>query len=164
MAKNPAEVPLLHRSFWEVREELAYQRATTKEWKAMLLAERDRPIIRGHLRQIVAKQLGAGIVELRLKPMKEAEPKKGGMKFIPPKYDDINPMIGYQASFIKKLREFIDGIGKEKRQAIVDEFRAGGINIGSLVKKYDSDTLVISTIITDNIEIHSHATIRKDVK
>ncbi len=73
MEKKRVEVPLLHRSFWEVREELAYQRVTTKEWKAMLLAERDRPIIRGSLRQIVAKRLGAGVVELRLKPLKDAK-------------------------------------------------------------------------------------------
>ena len=72
MAKKPVEVLSLHICFWQVREELAYQRVTTKDWKVMLLSERDKPIIRGHVRQIVAKRLGAGVVELRLKPMKDA--------------------------------------------------------------------------------------------
>ena len=70
MKKEPVEVPLLHQCFWTMREDLAYQRVTTKEWKAMLLAERDRVIIRGHVRQIVAKRLGAGVLELKIKPMK----------------------------------------------------------------------------------------------
>lgn len=73
MGKKSVEAPRLSLAFYQMREEVAYQRVTTKEWKAMLLADRDRPIIRGYLRQIVAKRLGAGIVELRLKPMKDAE-------------------------------------------------------------------------------------------
>ncbi len=64
-----SECPRLHDSFYTLAEGLAYQRVTTKEWKAMLLADRDKPIIKGRLRQIVAKNLGAGVVELRLAPL-----------------------------------------------------------------------------------------------
>jgi len=63
--------PPLYPGFWQLAEGLASQRVTTAEWRAMLLAEYDRPIIRGHLRQVVAKRLGAGVLELRLEPMKK---------------------------------------------------------------------------------------------
>lgn len=66
------ETPTLSDVFWNMAEDVAYQRVTTKEWRAMMLLDRDRPLIRGHLRQIVGKRLGAGVVELRLKPMEDA--------------------------------------------------------------------------------------------
>lgn len=59
--------------FWHIAEPHAYQRVTTAEWREMLLADQDRPIIRGHLRRIVGKVLGAGVVELRLQPLDEKE-------------------------------------------------------------------------------------------
>ena len=46
-------------------------RATKEQWKKMLLNERDRIIVRGHIRQIIAKSLGAGVVELTLRPKEE---------------------------------------------------------------------------------------------
>jgi hypothetical protein len=69
-----AITPSLSQSFYTLAEGLAYQRVTVAEWRAILLAERDRPIIRGHVRQIVAKRLGAGVMELRLKPLGEEKP------------------------------------------------------------------------------------------
>jgi hypothetical protein len=66
----PDDPTLLHSSFYTTPE-LAYQRVTTKEWKAMLLAERDRPIVKGRLRRVVARNLGAGVLELRLAPLEE---------------------------------------------------------------------------------------------
>lgn len=44
------------------------QRMTSKEWKDILLEEKDTIIIAGELRQIVAKSLGSGVVEISLKP------------------------------------------------------------------------------------------------
>ena len=64
-----ATAPHISRVFWDFREDLAYQRMTTAEWRAALLAELDRPIIRGHVRQLVAKRIGPGVVELRLAPL-----------------------------------------------------------------------------------------------
>lgn len=71
--RTKCDCPPLHGSFYTLAEGLAYQRVTTKEWKAMLLAGRDKPIIKGRLRQIVAKNLWAGVVELRLAPLKDKE-------------------------------------------------------------------------------------------
>ena len=64
----------LRECFWQVAEEHAYQRVTTKEWREMLLNEADRPIIRGHVRQVVARPLGGGVLELRLVPLQEVKP------------------------------------------------------------------------------------------
>ena len=66
----PDDVPVLYGIFYSDPER-AYQRVTTKEWKAMLLAERDSPIIQGRLRQVVARNLGAGVLELRLAPLEQ---------------------------------------------------------------------------------------------
>ena len=66
---DTAKAPLLHDCFFMGNEKLAYQRVTTAEWRSMLLSEYDKPIIRGNLRQIVGKNLGAGVVELRLVPL-----------------------------------------------------------------------------------------------
>lgn len=43
------------------------QRMTTKEWKQILLDERDKIIIAGTLTQLVAKPLGCGVVEVGAK-------------------------------------------------------------------------------------------------
>ncbi len=45
------------------------QRVTTKEWKEMLLNDRDHMIFCGHLRRIVGKKLGAGVVEISKAPL-----------------------------------------------------------------------------------------------
>jgi hypothetical protein len=47
------------------------QRMTTKEWKQVLLNEGDRIIFQGRLRQLKAKRLGAGVVEIYKEPLKE---------------------------------------------------------------------------------------------
>jgi hypothetical protein len=45
-------------------------RVATKVWKHILLMEKDTIITQGQLRQIVAKNLGAGVYELTLKEKK----------------------------------------------------------------------------------------------
>lgn len=40
------------------------QRMTTKDWKKILLEEKDRLIFRGYMRQLVAKSIGYGLVEV----------------------------------------------------------------------------------------------------
>ena len=47
------------------------QRITTKQWKEILLNEDDKFIARGYLRQLSAKRLGAGVVEVSKNPIKE---------------------------------------------------------------------------------------------
>ena len=47
------------------------QRLTTKEWKKMLLAKDDQLIFHSRLRQLKAKRLGAGIVEIFKVPLKD---------------------------------------------------------------------------------------------
>ena len=47
------------------------QRMTTKQWKELLLAEEDKIIVKGILRQLVAKSLGCGVVEIYKKPLKK---------------------------------------------------------------------------------------------
>ena len=45
------------------------QRMPTKQWKQILLAEQDRIIFHGRTRKLVAKNLGAGVVEVRKEPI-----------------------------------------------------------------------------------------------
>lgn len=47
------------------------QRMTIGEWREILLAESDRIIVKGRLRQLKGKSLGAGVVEVYKEPMKE---------------------------------------------------------------------------------------------
>lgn len=63
--------PVLSDDFYRMSEQFAYQRMTVAEWRAVLLAGMDRPIIRGRLRKLIAKNLGAGVVELRLQPLNQ---------------------------------------------------------------------------------------------
>ena len=63
------DMPSLSNTFYCFSEDLARQRITTEQWKKMLLAERDRPFINGRLRQLVGRDLGAGVVELTLEPL-----------------------------------------------------------------------------------------------
>lgn len=53
--------------FW-FRED-HFQRITGKEWKEALLDYRDRIIIKGNIRQLLAENLGYGVVEVSLKPL-----------------------------------------------------------------------------------------------
>ena len=47
------------------------QRVTTKQWKAILLEERDQLIFHGRLRQLKARNMGAGVYEIYKKPLKD---------------------------------------------------------------------------------------------
>lgn len=49
----------------------ATQRMTKKEWAKILLEEQDKVIYQGRLRQLKARNLGAGIVEIYKAPLKE---------------------------------------------------------------------------------------------
>lgn len=40
------------------------QRMTCSQWREILLAEQDKIIVRGRVRTLVAKNLGAGVVEV----------------------------------------------------------------------------------------------------
>lgn len=64
----------LSENFFSPFNECVYQRVTRKQWQEMLLEEQDKVNIRGNPRRIVAKYLGAGVYELRLKPMEERVP------------------------------------------------------------------------------------------
>ena len=60
---------LRHNAHWQIED--FRQRMTNKEWKQILLNHEDKIIVRGRLRQLVAKNLGAGVVEIYKKPLKE---------------------------------------------------------------------------------------------
>jgi len=45
------------------------ERITTKEWKEALLNGDDRIMFHGHLRTLVAKSLGSGVVEIGKEPL-----------------------------------------------------------------------------------------------
>ena len=49
------------------------QRVTSKEWKQILLNEQDKIIVAGRCRELVGKRLGAGVVEISKKPLKEGK-------------------------------------------------------------------------------------------
>jgi hypothetical protein len=57
----------LSNNHWRLEE--FRERVTTKKWKEILLEEGDKIVVGGHLRQLEAKSLGAGIVEVRKKPL-----------------------------------------------------------------------------------------------
>jgi len=61
---------ILHDNHW-IREDFK-QRITTKEWKQLLLHNDDNIIFEGLLRQLKAKKLGYGVVEV-------SKVKKGGI-------------------------------------------------------------------------------------
>ena len=56
---------------WKV--ECFKQRLTTKQWKAILLAEDDWIWVAGERRQLKAKRLGAGVVEVSKSPAQRGE-------------------------------------------------------------------------------------------
>ena len=45
------------------------QRITTKDWKKLLLNKEDNVIFHGRLRQLKAKNLGAGVLEIYKEPL-----------------------------------------------------------------------------------------------
>jgi len=56
-------------NFWTFEQ--ATQRMTRKEWAKILLEEQDTLIAKGRVRRLKARNLGAGIVEVYLEPLKE---------------------------------------------------------------------------------------------
>jgi hypothetical protein len=58
--------------FWTISDErLIKQRMTEKQWAGILLASNDLIIVRGNCRQLVAKKLGYGVVEITLEPKED---------------------------------------------------------------------------------------------
>ena len=61
---------LININFWKY--ENATQRMTRKDWVRVLLDGDDKIIANGHVRKLKARNLGAGVVEVYLVPLKEA--------------------------------------------------------------------------------------------
>jgi len=53
---------ILSDNHWTLEEYT--QRMTAAEWKTVLAAEADMPMVRGRLRRLVAKRLGFGYVDV----------------------------------------------------------------------------------------------------
>lgn len=70
MTEDPS---LISDVFWNVAEEFAYQRMLVKDWRKVLMEYRDSVLRQGSVRQLVAKNIGAGVVEIRLKPLPKEE-------------------------------------------------------------------------------------------
>jgi hypothetical protein len=49
------------------------QRMPTEHWRKILLADRDHVIYHGRMRQLLARSLGAGVVEVFKKPLDKEE-------------------------------------------------------------------------------------------
>ncbi len=47
------------------------QRITTKQWREVLLSYHDHVVFQGKMRKLLAKNLGAGVVEIYKEPLKE---------------------------------------------------------------------------------------------
>lgn len=47
------------------------QRLTSKQWRSALLNHEDKIIAKGILRQLVAKNLGCGVIEISKAPLEE---------------------------------------------------------------------------------------------
>jgi hypothetical protein len=50
------------------------QRMVVADWRKLLLNEMDSVILRGHVRRLIAKNIGAGVVEVYKAPEEEAKP------------------------------------------------------------------------------------------
>jgi len=60
--------------FWQIADEsLVQQRMRSKDWAEILLSSKDKIIVRGRLRTLVAKKMGYGIVEITLQPLTKQE-------------------------------------------------------------------------------------------
>jgi hypothetical protein len=53
---------ILSDNHWTLEEYT--QRMTVAEWRAVLAAEADRPMVKGQLRRLIAKRLGFGYVDV----------------------------------------------------------------------------------------------------
>lgn len=54
------------------------QRMPAKQWREILLAGNDRILVSGELRQLIAKRLGLGVVEVSKQPIDKARGGKVG--------------------------------------------------------------------------------------
>ena len=68
--KPKVVAPHLTSNFWSMPD-YARQRMTVQEWRAILLNEGDVVTIAGRIRRLVAKRLGAGVVEVTVAPLSE---------------------------------------------------------------------------------------------
>jgi hypothetical protein len=58
---------LRNQGHWQFED--YHQRITTKQWKELLLNDQDKLIFKGRLRQLKAKNLGAGVIEISKEPL-----------------------------------------------------------------------------------------------
>jgi hypothetical protein len=56
------ECNVLSDNHWRI--ETYHQRITTRQWREVLLAERDTVIYQGRVRNLKAKNIGAGVVDV----------------------------------------------------------------------------------------------------
>jgi hypothetical protein len=54
---------------WHFSQEDFKERMTTAQWRAILLSHRDRILVKGIFRQLQAKSLGFGVVEVSKVPI-----------------------------------------------------------------------------------------------
>lgn len=59
--------PQLNKAHWTI--ENFKERIDSKHWKYLLLNEQDKIIVSGNIRQLIAKRLGYGVVEISKKPL-----------------------------------------------------------------------------------------------
>ena len=63
------EMPLLSQNHWVM--ESFVERMTAKQWKEILLTERDSIIFKGNMRRLKARRLGYGVVEVYKAPLED---------------------------------------------------------------------------------------------
>ena len=57
-------------TFYLANEKFAIQRCTTKEWKEILLKGMDTIVAHGYVRQLVGKNIGCGVIQITMEPLK----------------------------------------------------------------------------------------------
>ena len=66
---EPTKAPMLSSGHWAIED--FRQRMIMADWRKILLNEMDSLVFRGNVRRLVAKNLGAGVVEVSKKPTGE---------------------------------------------------------------------------------------------
>jgi len=85
-------------------------------------------------------------------------------KYLHPKWEDGFYGDNWAKEHDRRINEILEDAGQEKRQEILTRFRQGGINVVELAKLYNTDFLVVSVIICDNIETTTYSELRKEAK
>ncbi len=67
---------ILNTGHWQLED--FRQRMTREDWRQILLNGQDSIVVKGHIRYLVAKNLGAGVYEVYKEPLKEASDVEGG--------------------------------------------------------------------------------------